>query len=201
MNNWITGPDQAATPEPEAPDAKRHEARTGPTAPQPGVPVPDTADRLPRWSQALPAQVWWLGVHGGAGETTLATLAERTRPAQHGWPIYSPPTIATNVILVARSNYNGLIAAQRAATEWASGALGDVVKVGGLALIADAPGRLPKPLRNLQQVVAGGLPRVWALPWIDAWRLGPVDPSTPLPREYRDMFAELHLNPSATAHN
>jgi len=202
VNPWITGPDRAADPEPETPATPtRRTPRTGPAAPQAGVPAPDTADRLPRWSQAWPAKVWWLGVHGGAGESTLAALAQDTRAAQHGWPIADPPNIATNVVLVARSNYQGLTAAQRAATEWASGALGKSVTLAGLVLIADAPGRLPKPLRDLQQVVGGGLPRVWTLPWVDAWRLGPADPSPLLPKAFRELFAELHLHSSSPAHN
>jgi hypothetical protein len=201
VNPWITGPERAADPEPETPTPTRRAVRTGPAAPQAGVSVPDTADRLPRRSQMLPAKVWWLGVHGGAGESTLAALAQDTRAAQHGWPIADPPTTATNVVLVARSNYQGLTAAQRAATEWASGALGGAVNLGGLVLIADAPGRLPKPLRDLQQVVGGGLPRVWTLPWVDAWRLGPAAPSTPLPKPFRELFAELRLNSSSPAHD
>lgn len=55
----------------------RRAARRAPSSPQPGVPVPDMVDRLPRRAAALPTTVWWLGVHGGAGESTLATLADR----------------------------------------------------------------------------------------------------------------------------
>ncbi|MFL2002063.1 DUF6668 family protein [Microbacterium sp. A1-JK] len=169
--------------------------------PQAGVAVPDTADRLPRWLQAWPATVWWLGVHGGAGESTLSALATGSRPAQHGWPIPDTGGTAHRVVLVARANWGGLTAAQRAATEWASGALGDGVRLEGLVLIADAPGRLPKPLRDLQQVISGGVPRVWTLPWVDAWRLGPVEPFTALPREFRALLADLRLTPSGSAHN
>lgn len=202
VNPWLTGPGSAPEPEPEVtPAATRRQVRTGPTAPQAGVPTPGTADRLPRWSQAAPATVWWLGVHGGAGESTLATLAAGTRPAQHGWPIAQTPGLASRVVLVARTNWTGLTGAQRAATEWASGALGESVQLEGLVLIPDAPGRLPKPLRDLQHVIAGGVPRVWALPWVDAWRLGPVDLSVPLPKEFRALIADLQLSPSGRAHN
>lgn len=199
-NPWLTGPEQPSEPEPEAsPATSRRAARTGPAAPQAGVPTPDTADRLPRWSQAWPATVWWLGVHGGAGETTLASLAVGSRPAGHGWPAVERTT--SRVALVARTNWAGLTAAQRAATEWASGALGDTVQLVGLVLIPDAPGRLPKPLRDMQQVIGGGVPRVWTLPWVEAWRLGPVDPSVPMPKEFRALLADLQLSPSGLAHN
>ncbi|MAY51032.1 MAG: hypothetical protein CMH38_14165 [Microbacterium sp.] len=201
-NPWLTGPEQAPEPEPEAAHATtRRQARTGPSTPQAGVPTPDTADRLPRWSQAWPATVWWLGVHGGAGESTLATLAAGSRPAQHGWPVADTPGTPSRVALVARTSWSGLTAAQRAATEWASGVLGDSVQLVGLVLIPDAPGRLPKPLRDLQHVIAGGVPRVWTLPWVDAWRLGPGDPSVPVPKEFRALLADLQLSPSGPAHN
>ena len=111
------------------------------------------------------------------------------------------PGTPSRVALVARTSWSGLTAAQRAATEWASGVLGDSVQLVGLVLIPDAPGRLPKPLRDLQHVIAGGVPRVWTLPWVDAWRLGPVDPSVPVPKEFRALLADLQLSPSGPAHN
>lgn len=201
-NPWLRGAEQVPEVDPgPAPSATRRQARSGPSAPQAGVSAPDTADRLPRWSQAWPATMWWLGVHGGAGESTLAALAAGSRPAGHGWPVPETPGTASRVALVARTNWSGLTAAQRAATEWASGVLGESVQLVGLVLMSDAPGRPPKPLRDLQQVVAGGVPRVWTLPWVDAWRLGPVDFSAPVPKEFRALLADLQLSPSGPAHN
>jgi hypothetical protein len=101
------------------------------------------------------------------------------------------------VILVARTNYAGLTAAQRAAIEWASGLLGDAVRVDGLVLIPDMPGRMPKELRHLAQVVAGGLPHTWTLPWVDAWRFGPPDPTADLPKAFHPLLADLHLDRNA----
>ncbi len=174
----------------------------GTPRPQAGVPEPDTADRLPRRLTAETASVWWLGVHGGAGESTLATLATDSRAAGHALPYPADPATVQRVVLLARTNYAGLVAAQRAAIEWASGSLGTGVELGGLVLIADAPGRRPKPLRDLQQVVAGGLPRTWVLPWVDDWRYGPPTPDTPLPRPFRELFADLSLTLTSTsAHN
>ena len=115
-NPWLTGPEHAPEPEPQvAAPTTRKEARSGPSEPQAGVAVPDTADRLPRWMQAWPATVWWLGVHGGAGESTLSALAAGSRPAQHGWPIPDAAGTVHRVVLVARTNWGGLTAAQRAA--------------------------------------------------------------------------------------
>jgi len=192
-NPWLTGPKQGSEPQPDAALSAPKEADVGSVAPQAGVAVPDTADRLPRYLQTWMATVWWLGVHGGAGESTLTALTAGSRPAQHGWPIPDTAGTVHRVVLVARTNSGGLTAAQRAATEWASGALGDGVQLAGLVLIADAPGRLPKPLRDLQQVISGGVPRVWTLPWVETWRLGPAEASTSLPREFRALLADLQL--------
>ncbi|AWB88138.1 DUF6668 family protein [Mycetocola zhujimingii] len=157
------------------------------------------ADRLPRRAAAWPASVWWLGVHGGAGESTLATLASGTRPADHAWPLPSANITAHHVVLVARTNYAGLTAAQRAATEWAAKTLPQGVSLAGLVLISDAPGRLPKPLREFEQVIAGGVPRVWRLPWVEGWRLAPPSPDDRLPKEFRQLFSDLSLTPSSTS--
>ena len=198
-NPWLIGPEKPAAPERRPAPETRREARLGATAPQPGVPIPDTADRLPRREAAGPAMIWWLGVHGGAGESTLATIAGGTRSAEHAWPIPMTPGTTHRVVLVARTNYAGLTAAQRAATEWASNILGDAVQLAGLVLVPDAPGRRPKALRDLEQVIAGGVPRVWSLPWVDAWRFGPAIAGAPLPKEFRELFTDLSLTPPSTS--
>lgn len=166
------------------------------SAPQAGVPVPDQADRLPRRDSAAQATVWWLGVHGGAGETSLTLLAAGSRAADHAWPMPSPGLL-NRVALVARTNYAGLTAAQHAAREWASGALGDAIRLEGLVLVPDQPGRLPKELRLLSQLVGGGVPHTWSLPWMSPWRFGPVDPTAELPKEFGTMFSDLSLQPTA----
>ena len=148
----------------------------GEAAGQGGVVPPAPEDRLPRREVAAEerAAVWWVGAHGGAGESTLEELFSGSRAAEHAWPIRvgHPPA---RVVLVARTNAHGLKAAQRAIREWAAG---DVpVGLLGLVLIADAPGRLPHALRQLGDLIAGGVPAVWSLPWIEAWRIG--DPPGP----------------------
>lgn len=197
-NLRLTGREQPVeTGEALAPSTRRA-ARRAPTSPQSGVPAPDLVDRLPRRAAALPATVWWLGVHGGAGESTLAALASGSRPADHAWPIPTANVTAHHVVLVARTNYSGLRAAQRAATEWAANTLPQSISLAGLVLIADAPGRRPKPLRDLEMVIAGGVPRVWHLPWVNAWRFGPASSTDPLPKEFDQLFADLSLTTSST---
>lgn len=168
----------------------------GPVAPQRGVPAPDHVDQLPAYDRP-PAALWWVGVHGGSGESSLAALVPEWRAADHAWPRVQAHAPA-QVVLAARSNVRGLRAAQAAATQWAAG-LVPFVEVVGLVIIADAPGRLPRPLRDLAQVVAGGFPRTWNVPWIESWRLGEAIALPDAPREVRRLVDELStlLRPGA----
>jgi hypothetical protein len=175
-----------------------------PAAPQPGiVAAPPGGRRLPRVTVAEghQARVWWLGVHGGAGETTLEQLLPGSRAAGHAWPLtpgVRRGTAGPRVVLVARTDARGLRSAQAAAAEWASGEV--PVTLLGLVLVADAPGRQPRPLRELAQLVEGGVPKTWRLPWSEGWRLGEEpDPET-APRAVRDLLgdvAELAPPPAA----
>jgi hypothetical protein len=147
---------------------------------------------LPRRKIApgTPVRLWWLGVHGGAGETTLAQLLEGSWEAGHAWPQSDREEAELpDVILVARTNARGLRAAQLAAIEWASDSV--TVHLHGLVLIADAPGRLPRPLKDFALVVAGGVPRVWRLPWVEAWRLGDLVCAETAPRAIATFLNEL----------
>jgi hypothetical protein len=158
-----------------------------------------------------------LGVHGGAGESTLADWVDAT-PAGHAWP--TPPAeypwhwpkdaegepVAQPVLLVAKTSAAGLTAAQAALREWASGSLPGVDVV-GLALVADAAGRLPKPLDYFATVVSGAAPVVVRVPWVEQLRLG-LDFNPRHDRAVRAAVAALrHLTssspntePSSTGH-
>lgn len=182
-NPWIRAPDADVDP---AADGDR-EARllapsvpSSPLLPQASVAAPRPADCFPRRDLHEVEQsvaLWWVGVHGGAGESTLEQLLEGSRAAGHAWPIASPGAPPARVALVARTHARGLRAAQLAATEWASGTV--PVQLEGLVLLADAPGRLPRPLKDFAQVISGGVPTVWRLPWVEAWRTGePVSRET-----------------------
>ena len=197
-NPWVQK-SPASEPAPVVAEIPAEKGLNQPRAasPQDGVPVPDQADRLPRRTTPHSATIWWLGVTGGAGESTLAALARGSRAAGHEWPIPENRGSVSRVVLVARTNFAGLTAAQHAAIEWASGLFGDAVRVDGLVLIPDMPGRMPKELRHLAQVVAGGLPNTWTLPFVDAWRFGPLDPTGDMPKEFHALLADLHLNTTA----
>lgn len=202
VNPWLTRAGSVAEAAPAPTPGPVLPPPTGPTAPQPHVPVPDAVDRLPRRQLVRSAPLWWVGVHGGAGESTLAALVPGSRATDHAWPV--TPTAPSGgsgerVVLVARTNMRGLRAAQRAAAEWASGSL-QAVDLLGLVLVADAPGRLPRPLRDLSAVVSGGVPRVWQLPWIEAWRMGEDPAAQPAPKQLRRLLEDLQaLVPSLAA--
>lgn len=165
---------------------------TGPTSPQRGIPAPDRVDQLPTLDQSAPAQLWWLGTHGGAGETSLAALMPDWASAGHGWPRVRGQQEPSRVVLTARSNVRGLRAAQAAATQWAAGMV-PFVDLIGLVIVADAPGRMPRPLRDLALVVSGGAPRTWNVPWVEPWRLGEQPALDDAPREVRRLVDELRV--------
>lgn len=195
-NRWISlGSDSVDDPAPVVVDEPSTLLRTGPSKPQLSVPQPDHVDRLPR--RSVPddsADYWWLGVHGGAGESSLARLDKSTRAAEHHWPQAAAGAV---VVLVARSNIHGLRAAQHAATEWASGSLPGI-QLAGLVVVADAPGRLPKEIRDFARVVGGGVPHLWHVPWIEGWRLGHEVPHDLLSKDLRTVLEQVRIAASST---
>ena len=118
------------------------------------------------------ARCWWLGAHGGAGETTLASLFAGIPAAEHHWPISNGPR-KTSVVLVAKTNFWGMVAAQAAMRDWSANHRRHVTVL-GLVLIADRRGRLPRPLLDLQRTLGGATGNLWWLPWVESWTLGEV---------------------------
>jgi hypothetical protein len=143
---------------------------TRPDRPLPFVAAPEQGLRTLRTPHNR--WVWFVGAHGGCGESTLAELLPNAGAAEHRWPLPADGGVPA-VVLVARTSYTGLLAARAALTQWAAGDT-PPVQLLGLVLSADAPGRDPKPLRDLADVVAGGTRdrTVWRLPWVEAWRIG-----------------------------
>lgn len=132
--------------------------------------------------------LWWVGVHGGAGETTLERLFRGTRASGHRWPV-APPPAKPVVVLVARTDARGLRAAQSAMRDWQLREL-DLVLL-GLVLMADAPTRRPRVLRDFERVLSGGVPRVWSVPWVESWRAGEVASRANSPKEAERLLADL----------
>lgn len=173
------------------------EKGAGISRPQPGGITPPRSGRLPirpipflEWASGPRNACWFVGCHGGAGVTTLATATGQGGVnAGRYWPVPEAPGTAM-VVLVARTHATGLRAAQLAARQWASGALDGDVRLLGLAAVADAPGRLPKPLRDLLHLVSGAFPQVWTLPWAESLRLGAPPDLGSLPAAYAAMAAD-----------
>ena len=130
---------------------------------------------------------WWVGVHGGAGETTLEQLYVGTRAAAHRWPLSPGRTHA--VVLVARTNARGLVAVQATLRELSERAV--AVHLLGLVLMADAPGRLPRGLRELGERVAAAVPRAWWFPWVAAWREGETPSRANSPKQAHRLLEQL----------
>lgn len=124
-------------------------------------------------AEVAPPTLWVYGVHGGSGESRIAALCPTWVPTDHAWP-----AIAGSVLLVARTHAAGLLAAHGAIAHWAAGAVPHVRLV-GLVLVADAPGRLPRPLADLQRQVAAGVERSWQIGWSEAERLCVDDAKAP----------------------
>jgi hypothetical protein len=137
--------------------------------------------------------LWWMGVHGGAGESVLEVLFGGTRAAAHCWPlcVSRPPA----VVLVARTDARGLTATQAAMREVGERDL--AVDLFGLVLMGDSPGRLPRALRDLKEMVIGGVPRCWTLPFVEAWRLGETPTRRNSPREAGQLRDDLRALLSA----
>lgn len=187
LNPWITSPTTTNATADTAVELHLPVAQTI-DAPLLGMVEPDAADRLGRRTVTGTATVWVTGVHGGAGETRLAGLLEGARATDHAWPLPKEAPGTPRVLLVCRSDIRGLKAAQSALIQWASGAA-PIVDLLGLAVMADAPGKLPKPLRDFAALIGGGAPRLWMLPWVESWRLGAT--ANPLSRDYQRFAADL----------
>ncbi len=148
----------------------------------PKLPTPPTEPTRSRSSRvAWAGPVVLRGAHGGAGVSTLARLlgvVETARPMGHG----------ERVLLVCRSHASGLLAAQRVLA-YLDELRAPQVHVAGLVINADAAGRTPRPLADLAQLVGGGAPQVWRLPWVESWRLAEV--GTEIPRSVAHVLRDI----------
>lgn len=109
--------------------------------------------------------VWIVGLHGGAGESRVASLCPEWR-ASEGALV---PRDGRMTLYVARSDWRGLDAAEAVGRRLSRDRVSRE-RVLGLVVSADAPGRRPRPLRDRQRIVEGLFPSSWWLGWIEAWR-------------------------------
>jgi hypothetical protein len=141
---WLRGPvDGAGRP----PDAREH-----------GTSGPGTV---------TPRRFSWLATHGGAGATTLAAVYGG-HDCGRNWP---GPADPPSVLLVARTHASGLEAVTRALEVFRRGTAPAGLDLDAVVLVADAPGRLPRPLAQRARLLASVID-VYHVPWVSAWRLG-----------------------------
>ncbi|MQA03538.1 MAG: hypothetical protein GEV07_12735 [Streptosporangiales bacterium] len=157
-----------------------------------GIPTPTRRLGWWRCPRRLAVDVaWWaVGVHGGAGVTRLVSgMAAGGYDVSQHWPVVPAGVKARPLLLVARTDQHGLRAAQDAIREWFWRLTPPGFDLAGLVLMADAPGKLPPPLRNQARTLAGSVPRVWHIPWVEEWRFG-EQPERP-PKELTGLREHL----------
>ncbi len=143
----------------------------GPVPPelaQPSVPS------APSGPSATPRRHSFVGVHGGAGTTTLATVYG-AHDGGRSWP---GPAEPRSILLVARTHASGLDAVLHALELFRYGGAPPGLDLDGVVLVADAPGRLPRPLTQRIKMIESAID-VYRVPWVNAWRLGDLSGSRP----------------------
>ncbi|WP_030322005.1 DUF6668 family protein [Streptomyces sp. NRRL B-3229] len=116
----------------------------------------------------------WVGTHGGAGVSTLATVYGG-HDSGRAWP---GPGAPTSVLLVARTHAAGLLAAHRALEGFRHGEHPPGLDLDAVVLVADAPGRLPRPLAGRIKEMESAVD-VYRVPWVSDWRLGDLSGKPP----------------------
>jgi hypothetical protein len=143
-------------------------------------------------SSRWPGGLWLVGIHGGAGVSSLSA-AGVGRDSARRWPTspapgsgysdpLSGPTVSLpvvdrtrsgsqgfppgGVLLVTRESATGLSTATKAAASVQRGNVPDWLEVLGLVVVAAGPARPPKLVRERLDLVAGWMPKVWRIPWV-----------------------------------
>ncbi|KUL80461.1 MULTISPECIES: DUF6668 family protein [unclassified Streptomyces] len=151
------------------------------------VPLPDDPPSPPPPPPGTPRRFAWIGLHGGAGVTTLATVYGG-RDCGRDWP---GPDDPRSVLLVARTHASGLAAVPGALDLFRRGATPPGLDLEGVVLVADAPGRLPRPLAERIRVIESVID-VYRVPWMPDWRLGvPGGPHGARPPRQPEALARL----------
>jgi hypothetical protein len=111
------------------------------------------------------------GAHGGAGASTLARLLN----AVDMGPVWPNPgrCVPWYVLVAARTNAAGLDAASRMLASYRGRRYPQGCLLLGFVLMADAPGRLPKPISRSITILSSAMP-VTRVPWVGSWRLGEI---------------------------
>lgn len=184
--------------------AAMKERRSEPTMAAGVVPPPETL-RAPIWDRPVPGAgraplVWLLGVHGGAGASTLAHVLAPVADSHRRWP-GGFDRESPFVVLVARETIPGLTRAHDLLRQHHADLAGPT-EVLGLVTVAARPGRIPVEIRRYRDVVGSLAGQVWQVPWHEEWTLVEPDqlpvwsPGDPLPTQKKRKTDPLHEVPS-----
>ncbi|MFE9772331.1 DUF6668 family protein [Streptomyces sp. NPDC005931] len=135
---------------------------------------PEPGPREPARPPGTARRFSWVGTHGGAGVSTLAAVYGG-HDSGRSWPGSADPR---TVLLVARTHAAGLDAVVRAVEVFRRGETPQGLELEGVVLVADAPGRLPRPLAQRVRLVESSID-VYRVPWVPEWRLGEPDGRPP----------------------
>ncbi|MFI1912231.1 hypothetical protein [Nocardia sp. NPDC020380] len=146
-------------------------------------PLPTAVPPVPMWHRAVPNSpprpplVWLVGVHGGAGVSSLAASLSWAGDAGQRWPArigLAADMDSPLVVLVARTNMRGLNALQRALIAHRQHATPAGSLVVGVVTVADVARPLPIPVAERRDEAEGLAfelgARTWRLGWLEQWR-------------------------------
>jgi hypothetical protein len=142
---------------------------------------------------------WWLGLHGGAGVSTLAEAIPGGADAHGLWPSPAVHPGPGSVVLVARTHLRGLTRARDAIQQWYEGNVPNGLRLAGLVVVADAPGRLLRPQADALRLLAGIVRHVWRIPWIEELRCASDLGDLVTPPPIADLAVDLNRRHSPAA--
>jgi len=164
---------------------------------------PSSPDALPITADDVTTDMWTfgqvenlpvsritvMGLHGGAGATTFASLLG-SDVLDHGqtWPV-SIEGEPLGVVAVCRSHWRGLKAGDEFTTQWAAGLLTGSTLL-GLVIVDDGP-RLSDGQRRAVRRLLKRTPRGIHVPWVEAWRHASPD-SGRIPGRIHRISRALH---------
>lgn len=141
------------------------------------------APPVPMWHRAVPNPtgppplLWLVGVHGGAGVSSLAASMSWAGDAGQRWPArigLGADMDSPLVVLVARSHMRGINTLQRALLAHQQRATPAGSEVVGILTVSDSARPLPAPVatrREEAERLAHELgARTWRLGWLEPWR-------------------------------
>lgn len=169
-----------------------------------GVVPPPESRRAGIWDRPIPGGgraplVWLLGVHGGAGASSLTNVLAPAADSGRRWPgVFDRES--PFVVLVARETIAGLTRAHDLLRQHHSGFAGPS-QVLGLITVASRPGRMAAEIRRYRDVVGSLSGHLWRVPWYEEWTLVEPEklpvwtPGAMLPQRRRkvDPFDEVPL--------